>query len=328
MKTKKAARAAAKRDNPELAEKHKARLLKRSEKLKLQAQKLLAEAAKAAAQYERIVEKEKQKGAEAGSDSDSSEESDDDAMSDIASDAVASEDEASSEENSENDEGIQEIKPTMDEVPAKFPADEILLKQRRLSNAASERSAGSQESAPAIETKKPKKEKKSKKSEVEEEASSESKPEKKSKKVKAVKQEIEAEAEAEAEPEIDTLEKKTKKEKKAEKKRKRASDAVDASKTDETKKSKKSKAKGGESSSGHAEAEQWQVGDLDGGAARQAKFMRLLGGKKSGASAPAASNVSKGKSDSTKAEADIQRQFEAGMKMKNEGGSKRRGLGA
>jgi hypothetical protein len=52
-----------------------------------------------------------------------------------------------------------------------------------------------------------------------------------------------------------------------------------------------------------------------------------LGGKKAGAPV-AAPQGTKGTSDPTKAEADIQKQFEAGMKMKNEAGSKRRGLGA
>jgi hypothetical protein len=58
MKDKKQAKLAAQADMPEKLQKHKARLLKRQEKLKLQAQKLLTEAAKAAAQYERLVEQE------------------------------------------------------------------------------------------------------------------------------------------------------------------------------------------------------------------------------------------------------------------------------
>jgi hypothetical protein len=73
-------------------------------------------------------------------------------------------------------------------------------------------------------------------------------------------------------------------------------------------------------------AENWNVTELDGGSTRQSKFLRLLGGKKQGVnlSAPATTND---KLSSVRAEADIQRQFEAGMKMKNEGGSHRRGLG-
>lgn len=273
----------------------------------------------------------KQEGAEdakAGSDIEMGEDND----SDTGSEAVTSEDESA---HKSNEETIQDVKPTMDDVPAKFPADEILLKQRRLSSAASERSAGSQ--SESTDAKKPK-EKEVEEAEGEETPKKKTKKEKKSKKAKKAKQKAEPEVEqevapevetevkqeAEAEPEVD-VPKKSKKEKKAEKKRKRASDAADVA--EEPKASKKSKAKE-DSSSAPAEAEQWQVGDLDGGPQRQSKFLRLLGAKKNGVTAAAASTVSKGKSDSTKAEAEIQRQFEAGMKMRNEGGSKRRGLGA
>ncbi|KAK2601948.1 hypothetical protein QQS21_004539 [Conoideocrella luteorostrata] len=72
--------------------------------------------------------------------------------------------------------------------------------------------------------------------------------------------------------------------------------------------------------------EQWNVGGLEGGVSRQSKFARLLGVKKGSDSAV---NTNKNaKSDSIKAEADIQRQFEAGMKAKADGTGKRRGLGA
>lgn len=73
--------------------------------------------------------------------------------------------------------------------------------------------------------------------------------------------------------------------------------------------------------------ESWHVTDLDGGSARQSKFLRLLGGKKQGMSLATVGRDAKGASESSRAEAVIQRQFETGMKAKNDGGSHRRGLG-
>lgn len=77
-----------------------------------------------------------------------------------------------------------------------------------------------------------------------------------------------------------------------------------------------------------ATAESWNVNQLEGGNARQAKMLRLLGGKKSGVALGNSSKSHDGKLDSARAEADLQRQFEAGMAAKHEGGAKRRGLGA
>jgi hypothetical protein len=243
---------------------------------------------------------------------DSSSDSESTSDSDSSSESDASE----TSDASENNGGapVEQQQPT--EVPADVPADEIVMKHRRLSNAGSERSRISAADVPAAaeeEPEKPKKEKKDKKG-------------KKEKKVRVVAPEevkeeaVESESEDE-EPKVlekkakkDKKEKRDKKAEKAEKKRKRAAES-------------ESKPKANDSEEPAAQAEKWQVDDLEGGSARQAKFLRLLGGKKAGATAPAA-HGSKGTSDSTKAEADIQRQFEAGMKMKNEGGSKRRGLGA
>lgn len=92
-----------------------------------------------------------------------------------------------------------------------------------------------------------------------------------------------------------------------------------------TKKEKKSKQNKEPETAEANVAEQWNVGGLEGGASRQSKFMRLLGGNKSGG---ALANTTNTKSDSIKAEADIQRQFEEGMKAKFDGVSQRRGLGA
>lgn len=79
-----------------------------------------------------------------------------------------------------------------------------------------------------------------------------------------------------------------------------------------------------------ANEEAWNIKKLSGGAARQAKFGRLLGGKKGSSTAMSGSSTTSPHDhlDATKAEAEIQRQFEAGMRMKHDGGGKRRGLGA
>lgn len=73
--------------------------------------------------------------------------------------------------------------------------------------------------------------------------------------------------------------------------------------------------------------EEINVQGLEGGSARQDKFLRLLGGKKAGASIAKPGSIATSKNDSVKAEAAIQRQYEAGMQLK-ESGQKRRGLGA
>jgi hypothetical protein len=89
---------------------------------------------------------------------------------------------------------------------------------------------------------------------------------------------------------------------------------------------KKKKAKSEESGS----AEQWNPDALAGDAARKEKFLRLLGAGKTNA---AATNTAKHKSsakveDITKVQSELVRQYEAGMKMKHDGGARRRGLGA
>lgn len=73
--------------------------------------------------------------------------------------------------------------------------------------------------------------------------------------------------------------------------------------------------------------EEINIEGLEGGSARQDKFLRLLGGKKAGASIAKPGSIAAGKNGSVKAEAAIQRQYEAGMQLK-ESGQKRRGLGA
>lgn len=228
-----------------------------------------------------------------------------------------------------------------------MPADEVVLKKRRESDAASVRSALSEVKSEK-EKKKDKKSKKAKKDEepepepeLQNELESEGvllsdSPEKPKKKKKSKNTQNEDVVMDDAEEEVET--KASKKDKK-EKKRKRAAEEEDEKPTPKSeKKSKKSKKSKSEDTAEeadtqtNADAENWHVDELEGGQSRQAKFMRLLGGNKGGAVAatdsPSAKKVKKGKSDATKAEADIQRQFETGMKAKNEGGSHRRGLGA
>jgi len=110
-----------------------------------------------------------------------------------------------------------------------------------------------------------------------------------------------------------TKEKKSKKDKKEKK--------------EKTEKKRKKNSANGEGAEPE-EVEQWNVGELDGGAQRQDKFLRLLGAKKAGADTNGVTKAHKGKSAASKAEADIQRQFETGVKMKFDGNGKRRGLGA
>ncbi|KAH9910006.1 hypothetical protein F4778DRAFT_713771 [Xylariomycetidae sp. FL2044] len=76
--------------------------------------------------------------------------------------------------------------------------------------------------------------------------------------------------------------------------------------------------------------EQWNVSALEGGDQRRDKFLKLLGAKKSngvaaadGHHAPASS-----KSNIAQMQSDLERQFDAGMKMKHDGHGHRRGLGA
>lgn len=76
-------------------------------------------------------------------------------------------------------------------------------------------------------------------------------------------------------------------------------------------------------------ADTWNISDLGGGAERQNKFMKLLGGGKA-ASSPANQNSGKVRPryDVQKSQDDLQKQYDAGMRMKFEGQGQRRGLGA
>lgn len=159
----------------------------------------------------------------------------------------------------------------------------------------------------------------------------------------------EARSEAgDAEDKTDKKEKK--KDKKKDAKRKREAEDTEAAAdgdvfaidTGSAKKGKKPKSKTAKDSTednaakgrpGQTEAdgEQWNVSALEGGSARQAKFLKLLGGgKKAGAGAAASTHNGHGssKQDIEKVQTSLEKQFYSGMKMKHDGQGHKRGLGA
>ncbi|KAG0645218.1 hypothetical protein D0Z07_9034 [Hyphodiscus hymeniophilus] len=85
-----------------------------------------------------------------------------------------------------------------------------------------------------------------------------------------------------------------------------------------------------EGANGSSSAAQWNPDALTGEAARKDKFLRLLGaGKANAAAGDGAKHKSTAKAiDISKVQSDLERQYETGMKMKHDGGGKRRGLGA
>lgn len=120
---------------------------------------------------------------------------------------------------------------------------------------------------------------------------------------------------------------KAEKEKKKEEKReaRRAEKVAKA----EAKRKKSSFGKEKKERSASIAAEQWNPDALSGDAARKDKFLRLLGaGKSSGNAGAASKSKGKPKVDIEKVQSELERQYDAGMKMKHEGGGKRRGLGA
>ncbi|KAK0110812.1 hypothetical protein ONS96_002405 [Cadophora gregata f. sp. sojae] len=76
-------------------------------------------------------------------------------------------------------------------------------------------------------------------------------------------------------------------------------------------------------------AEQWNPDALTGDAARKDKFLRLLGAGKGSSKGVEKSQKKKDTGvDIVRIQEELERQFEAGVKMKHDGGSKKRGLGA
>ncbi|CAD6443220.1 61c785a2-e795-4c22-bbd1-1f53a0e52874 [Sclerotinia trifoliorum] len=110
------------------------------------------------------------------------------------------------------------------------------------------------------------------------------------------------------------------------KKRKRSKEEKESSKR------KKSKSNSEEEEPAKKEvAAQWNADALDGDAERKSKFLRLLGAGKGGAVSEKGAETKgkgKGKKDIEKVQSELERQYDYGMKMKHDGGAKRRGLGA
>lgn len=90
------------------------------------------------------------------------------------------------------------------------------------------------------------------------------------------------------------------------------------------KKGESSKEEAGELNGG----EQWNADALTGDAARKDKFLRLLGASKVTGTDKPSKKVKAKPEDLVRMENDLERQFEAGIKMKHDAQGKRRGLGA
>lgn len=74
--------------------------------------------------------------------------------------------------------------------------------------------------------------------------------------------------------------------------------------------------------------EQWNANALTGDAARKDKFLRLMGAGKQSEEGGKKTKKAKKDVDIEKVQSELERQYESGMKMKHDGGGKRRGLGA
>ncbi|KAI9046564.1 hypothetical protein LZ554_009309 [Drepanopeziza brunnea f. sp. 'monogermtubi'] len=143
------------------------------------------------------------------------------------------------------------------------------------------------------------------------------------------------------EPEVEKAEIETEADsKKREKKAKREAKALKAAEeeasremteADPPKKDKKSKKGSGDGNKPSHGAEQWHPEALSGDAARKDKFLRLLGAGKEASKETekdGKKSTKRPEVDIDKIAADLERQFEAGTKMKHDGGGKRRGLGS
>lgn len=140
------------------------------------------------------------------------------------------------------------------------------------------------------------------------------KKDKKKKDKEPVTEESEAAELADASEE--SREKKDKKKKKKEKKEKQPAEEYVSAPIVES----EAKTNGGE---------QWNVSQLEGDAKRKQKFLRLLGGGKADGLVGSNHTAStSSRTDIVKMQSDLERQFDVGMKMKQEGHGHRKGLGA
>jgi len=107
-----------------------------------------------------------------------------------------------------------------------------------------------------------------------------------------------------------------------------AVDVVEVVQKEKKHKQKKSEANEATTSDQSITGENWNTDALVGDEARKQKFLRLLGAGKAKSDGPKQNKSSKKDSDISKVQSDLEKQYEAGMKLKHDGGSKRRGLGA
>jgi len=98
--------------------------------------------------------------------------------------------------------------------------------------------------------------------------------------------------------------------------------------TEKKHKKKKSEISDSASNDRSITGENWNTDALAGDEARKQKFLRLLGAGKAKGGEPKQTTSNKIITDISRVQNDLEKQYEAGMKLKHNGGSKRRGLGA
>lgn len=314
-------------DQPAKSERSHRRLLERAGHLEEQAERLMAEARKARARYE-VLEAQRRKGEQQqeedqedapGVDDGSGSGLSSGSNSDSASSPAGGDDGKIEQGNDEEDVPMADAngKDDSDDSSVEEPPKKSKKSKKKTETIEPEPEDEAQpaEKGAKEEKKEKKKSKKSSKvkSEAEDSAPETEKSSKKDKKRKREADVPEPTAEAEAE-----LEKSSKK--KSNKDKNSKSDKVE----------EKAPATGDRAPPAVADAEQWHVSGLGGGADRQAKFLRLLGGKKAGAAAAGKGSVpsSRPQIDINKATSELEQQFEAGRRMKWEMGGQHKGLGA
>lgn len=87
----------------------------------------------------------------------------------------------------------------------------------------------------------------------------------------------------------------------------------------------------GESQAPATDVDRWNIQALDGGKARQNKFLRLMGGKKAGVVETSASSSRKDNkkiAEIKQREEELEKQFNSGMRAKHSSGNGKKGLGS